>query len=42
MKRIRRIVANAEARGQGGLSVNAEYEAAKERQGYMEGRLAQS
>ena len=39
--RPRIVQAIAEARAQGDLSENAEYDAAKERQGFIEGRLAQ-
>ena len=44
MKTVQRpsvIAAIAEARSQGDLSENAEYEAAKERQGFVEGRIAE-
>ena len=39
--RPREINAIAEARAQGDLSENAEYDAAKDRQGFIEGRIAE-
>ena len=39
MERPRVITAIAEARAQGDISENAEYEAARERQGFIEGRI---
>jgi transcription elongation factor GreA len=44
LKRVERpavIQAIAEARAQGDLSENAEYDAARERQGFVEGRIAE-
>lgn len=41
VERPRVINAIAEARAQGDLSENAEYEAAKDRQGFVEGRIAE-
>jgi transcription elongation factor GreA len=41
VERPRVINAIAEARAQGDLSENAEYDAAKERQGFIEGRIAE-
>ena len=39
VERPRTIAAIAEARSHGDLSENAEYDAAKERQGFVEGRI---
>ena len=41
VRRPRIIAANAEARAHGDLAENAEYAAAKERQGFVEGRIAE-
>ena len=41
VERPKIIEAIAEARAQGDLSENAEYESAKERQGFIEGRIAE-
>ena len=41
VERPKIIEAIAEARAQGELSENAEYESAKERQGFIEGRIAE-
>ena len=41
VERLSVIQAIAEARSHGDLSENAEYDAAKERQGFVEGRIAE-
>lgn len=41
IERPRAIAAIAEARSHGDLSENAEYDAAKERQGFLEGRISE-
>jgi len=41
VERPKVIIAIAEARAQGDLSENAEYDAAKERQGFIEGRIVE-
>ena len=41
VERPRAIAAIAEARSHGDLSENAEYDAAKERQGFLEGRISE-
>ena len=41
IERLKNIEAIAEARAHGDLSENAEYDAAKERQGFIESRIAE-